>query len=65
MRCALVMRAGALLRTVRHPVFLQHFVARNYAFQLSKIGAMHHRNKRDLIDIAESSFECLIGMEVG
>ena len=54
-----------LSRTVSYPVFLQHFIARDYPFQLPEIGAMHNRNKRDLIDIAESGFKCVIGMEVG
>ena len=55
----------ALSSTLSHPVFLQHFIARDYSFQLPEIGAMHNWNKRDLIDVAESRFKCVIGMQVG
>ena len=45
--------------------FLQYLIARDDSFKLAEIGAMHYRNKRDLIDVAESGFKCVIGMEVG
>jgi hypothetical protein len=47
-------------------VLFEDFFAKDYAFQLTQVGAMNHReNRRVVVELTEPGFEREFGIEIG